>query len=188
MCSFLEVSGGESAPGSFRLLTKLSSLRWEAWGSRFLVGCQLEPLSAFKATFIPCHVVPSLPELVMKFQIFSHLESLTSPFTASFPMPAGETHLMCSFSTSESLEHKICRIFLYSVLTLWNLSKEKDVYLPPGIVALRHKNPTSWDKRTKRKMKGGFSCRHRDPWGSDKVDICEVKFYMLFLADLKPLS
>lgn len=39
-------SGGESAPGSFRLLTKFRSLRWEVWGPRFLAGYQLEPLSA----------------------------------------------------------------------------------------------------------------------------------------------
>lgn len=161
------------------------------WGERPEVPVSLwavswSPFQHLKVTFIPCHVVPSPTQLVMRFQIISHLESLTSPFAAPLPMPAGETHLMCSFSTSESLELEICRIFLYSVLTLGNLSKEKDIYLPPGIVALRHKNSTSWDKRTKRKMKGGFSCRHRDPWGSDKDDICEVKFYMLFLADLSP--
>lgn len=98
---------------------------------------------------------------------------------------------MGSFRTSESLQREIHRTvlyILYSVLTLGDLSEEKDVYLPPDIVALRHKNPTSWDNRTKLKMKEEFSCRHGDPRGSDLCDICEVKFNMLFLADLKPLS
>ena len=125
----------------------------------------------------------------MRFQITSHLESLTFPFAASLLTPAGEKHLLtCSFSISESSELEIRRTFLYSVLTLGNLTKEKDVYLPPDIVALRHTNPTSWDNRTKMRMKEGFSCRHRDPRGSDLFDICEMKFNMLFLADLKPLS
>lgn len=124
---------GWVSSSSFRLLTKLSALRWEARGSRFLVGCQLEPLSAPQGYLrsLPC-CPPPPTELVMRFQIISHLESLTSPFAASLPMPAGETHLTCSFSTSESLELEICRIFLYSVLTLGNLSKEKDIYWPPG--------------------------------------------------------
>ena len=94
----------------------------------------------------------------MMFQIISHLKSLKSPFGASLPTLAGESHLLkCSFSTSESLELEIHRTFLYSVRMLGNLCKEKDIYLPPDIVALRHKNPTSWDNRIKMKMKEGFS-------------------------------
>lgn len=46
----------------------------------------------------------------------------------------------------------------------------------------------SWENRTKPQMKGGLSCRHRGPRGSDLFDVCEVKLNRLFMADLKPLS